>query len=48
MLSTAFIKFPKNGDISKTEYNINLKPENGGTTFRFNYKLNEELIKMDY
>ena len=48
MLSTAFIKFPKNGDISKTEYNINLKPENGGTTFRFNYKLNGELIKMDY
>ena len=48
ILDIAFIKFPKNGDISKTEYNINLKPENGGTTFRFNYKLNGELIKMDY
>ena len=48
ILSNAFIKFPKNGDISKTEYAISLKPENGGTTFSFYYKLNGELIKMDY
>ncbi|WP_298545039.1 hypothetical protein [uncultured Aquimarina sp.] len=47
-LSTAYIFFPKNGDISKAEYHVNLKPENGGTTFRFRYKLNGELIKMDY
>ncbi|WP_435263069.1 hypothetical protein [Tenacibaculum sp. nBUS_03] len=47
-LSMAYIYFPKNGDISKAEYCINLEPENGGTTFRFNYKLNGELIKMDY
>jgi len=47
-LSTASIIFPTNGDISKTEYSINLKPENGGTTFRFHYTLNGDLIKMDY
>ncbi|MFK7781712.1 hypothetical protein [Psychroserpens sp.] len=46
-LSIAHVKFPKNGDISITEYAINLKPENGGTTFSFYYKLNGELIKMD-
>lgn len=48
VLSTAFVKFPKNGDISNTEYSITLKPENGGTSFRYYYKLNGELIKMDY
>lgn len=48
MLSTASIYFPKNGDISKTEYLVNFKPENGETTFRFYYKLNGELRKMDY
>ncbi|WP_298426287.1 hypothetical protein [uncultured Kordia sp.] len=47
-LSIASIIFPKNGDISKTEYSINLKPENGGTTFRFYYTRNGELRKMDY
>jgi len=47
-LYTAFVKFPKNGDVSKTEYSINLKPENGGTTFRFYYNINGELRKMDY
>ena len=47
-LEMAFIKFPKNGDVSKAEYNVNLKPENGGTTFRFNYKLNGDLIEKDY
>lgn len=47
-LHMASILFPKNGDVSKTEYLINLKPENGGTTFRFSYKLNGELLKMNY
>ncbi|MEZ4859008.1 MAG: hypothetical protein R2781_09380 [Flavobacteriaceae bacterium] len=47
-LTTANIYFPKNGDLSKAEYMINLEPENGGTTFRFSYKLNGELVKMDY
>jgi len=47
-LSIAFIKYPDNGDISKAEYSISLKPENGGTTFSFYYKLNGALIKMDY
>ncbi|MCF6279664.1 MAG: hypothetical protein L3J14_04890 [Flavobacteriaceae bacterium] len=47
-LSTAFVYLPKNGDITKAEYNVNLKPENGGTSFRFSYKLNGELIKMKY
>lgn len=47
-LSIASIIYPKNGDISKATYSIDLKPENGGTTFMFSYKLNGELIKMDY
>lgn len=47
-LSMAFVKFPKNGDISKTEYCVMLEPENGGNTFTFCYKLNGDLIKMDY
>ncbi len=47
-LASASIFFPKNGDITKAEYIVNLKPENGGTTFQFSYKLNGELIKMDY
>jgi len=47
-LSNALIKMPKNGDITKMEYSITMKPENGGTSFRFYYALNGDLIKMDY
>ncbi len=47
-LSMAFVKFPKNGDIAKAEYSVMLKPENGGTSFTFYYKLNSDLIEMDY
>ncbi|GAA0718380.1 hypothetical protein GCM10009430_16440 [Aquimarina litoralis] len=48
LLNIAFIKFPKNGDASKTEYHVNLKPKDGDTNFRFNYDLNGNLIEMDY
>ncbi|MBS9461947.1 hypothetical protein KIM67_05955 [Flagellimonas sp. 389] len=48
MLSMAYISFPDDGDISQAEYLVNLKPENGGTTFHFYYTLNGELRKMDY
>tara|TARA_B100001765_G_C19508998_1_gene345743 strand:+ start:1752 stop:2318 length:567 start_codon:yes stop_codon:yes gene_type:complete len=48
MLSMAFVKFPKNGDLSETNYVVQLEPENGGTTFSFFYTLNGELIEMDY
>jgi len=47
-LYNTLVKYPKNGDISKMEYSISMKPENGGTTFRFYYTLDGELIKMDY
>ncbi|MCH2223886.1 MAG: hypothetical protein MK066_03880 [Crocinitomicaceae bacterium] len=47
-LEMAFIKFPDDGDISETEYCVKLEPENGGTSFNFSYKLNSELIEMDY
>jgi hypothetical protein len=47
-LYNALIKYPKNGDVSKMEYSISMKPENGGTTFRFYYTLDGELRKMDY
>ena len=48
VLSTARVYFPDNGDVSKAEYFVNLQPENGGTTFRFRYGLNGDLIKMNY
>lgn len=47
-LKMAFVKFPKNGDISNAEYHVMLEPENGGTTFSFRYTLNGDLIKMHY
>jgi hypothetical protein len=47
-LNLASVKFPKNGDLSETEYHISLKPQNGGTSFSFFYKLNGEFIKMNY
>ncbi|PHR72861.1 MAG: hypothetical protein COA67_03935 [Lutibacter sp.] len=46
-LYMAFVKFPKNGDISKTEYTVMLKPENGGTTFTFRHGINDNSIKMN-
>ncbi len=47
-LEMAFIQFPKSGDIDKTEYYVKLKPENGGTSFTFSYRLDGSLIEMDY
>ncbi|MEZ4796078.1 MAG: hypothetical protein R2785_02805 [Flavobacteriaceae bacterium] len=47
-LYIASIKFPKNGDVSKTEYIVVLKPEMGRTSFTFSYNIDEELIKIDY
>ncbi|MCB0457483.1 MAG: hypothetical protein R2776_04140 [Flavobacteriaceae bacterium] len=47
-LTMAYIYFPKNGEVSKTEYYVKLEPENGGTTFTFSYDLTGKLIKMDY
>ncbi|HBR54926.1 MAG TPA: hypothetical protein DEA82_12385 [Flavobacteriaceae bacterium] len=47
-LAMAFIKFPKNGDISKTEYTVRLEPKNGGTSFTFRYDLQGNFIEMDY
>ena len=47
-LHLASIKFPKNGDHSKTKYLVMLKPEHGGTTFSFSYTINGDLIAMNY
>ena len=47
ILSIASIDFPDNGNASEARFVINLKPENGGTSFSFYYKLDGELIKMD-
>jgi hypothetical protein len=44
----AFIKYPKNGDIEAAEYIVKLQPENGGTSFTFNYQLDGSFIEMDY
>ncbi len=48
ILQMAAINFPENGDIVKTEYLVMLQPENGGTTFTFQYRLNGNLIEMNY
>ncbi|WP_147296621.1 hypothetical protein [Flagellimonas nanhaiensis] len=48
LLHMAFVKMPKNGERTKTEYVVMLKPPNGGTTFTLNYGLNGELINIDY
>ncbi|NOQ75260.1 MAG: hypothetical protein GQ574_24830 [Crocinitomix sp.] len=47
-LSIASIIFPDDGDVSNASYSISLNPENGGTTFRFSYSLDGELLDMDY
>lgn len=47
-LDIAIIKFPRNGDMAKTEYYIKLKPKKGDTSFSFSYKMNGDLIKMNY
>lgn len=47
-LYLATIKFPKNGAVDKTEYLVMLQPENGGTTFTYQYALDGNLISMDY
>ena len=48
ILSIAFIKFPKNGDMSKAQYAVKLEPENGGTSFTFYYTIKGDFIEMDY
>jgi len=48
VLYMASVKSPNNGGIASAGYLVMLKPETGGTTFTFNYKLNGELIEMDY
>lgn len=45
-LHLASIKFPKNGDVSKTEYCIMLKLEKEDKTFSFFYTIDGKLIKM--
>lgn len=47
-LHMAFIKYPDTGEVNKAEYIVMLQPEFGGTTFTYSYKLNGELIEMDY
>lgn len=47
-LEMAFIKFPKDGNVENAEYIVKLEPENGGTSFTFQYQLDGSLIKMDY
>jgi hypothetical protein len=47
-VSTILINAPDNGDFSSMEYFLNLEPATGGTTFRFEYTLEGELIKYDY
>ena len=48
VLYMALISFPKNGDVSKAEYQVLLKPESGGTTAMFHYQIDGTLIKIAY
>lgn len=47
-LEMAFVKYPKNGNIQEAQYLVKLQPENGGTSFTFQYQLDGTFIKMDY
>ncbi len=47
-LSMAYVKFPDTGDITEAGYNVDLQPENGGTTFHFTYTLEGDLIEIFY
>jgi len=47
-LHLASVSFPDNGDYSKADYLIMLKPENGGTTFTYTYSLDGELLNFRY
>jgi hypothetical protein len=47
-MEQAYVYFPKDGNMEDAEYSVRLEPEHGGTSFRFNYKLDGSLIKMDY
>lgn len=46
-LNLAIVKFPDDGDNEKAKFVIMLEPENGGTTYTFNYKLDGTLIDSD-
>lgn len=48
ILSLAFVKFPKNGDLSSAKYAVKLEPKTGGTSFTYYYKLDGTFIEMDY
>ncbi len=47
-LEMAMIKFPKNGDLAKTNYYISLQPEHGGTSFHYLYALDGKLLDFSY
>jgi len=47
VLYMALISFPKNGDVSKAEYQVFLKPERGWETVTFRYKIDGTLIKIN-
>ncbi len=48
VLEMAFVRFPDNGDMAKTDYVVRLEPEHGGTDFTFTYKLDGTFIELDY
>jgi hypothetical protein len=48
VLSIASISVPDDGNKSKMNYFIQLKPKNGGTTFSFTYSLDGKLERFDY
>ena len=47
-LSLATVSFPDNGDFAKANYFVQLKPENGGTSFSYTYGLDGTLQNFDY
>lgn len=47
-LHIASIQFPDTGNMDDAKYLVSLKPEHGGTTFSFYYKLDREFIEMTY
>jgi hypothetical protein len=48
VFNLASVIFPKDGDMKKVKYRVELKPKTGGKSFSYYYKIDGSFIEMDY